>query len=383
MNRPRATRLIFGAAALGLSGLTLSLVSPGCTTTTGNPTATTTPAPTNTPNPTATPAATSTPTLPPNPGDVYVGYVNGVYGTIVVNSAVNTIVATLPVVGEMALTPNGSRLYVAGGPLSAFDTLTNGLVAAIPPGSYGFVTAHPGGARIYGSNWGIGSLVVADVLSNTVVATVSVPNSIRRPVCTPNGSWVYVPSSNASGSVLVLNAATNAIVATVPVGSFGCYADVAPNGSFVYVGNWGSTDVSVIQTSTQTVVATIPVSIPLVSIGVSPNGSFVYVGAYNALVRIDAATNTVGASTGLGGVYFSFTPNGSYLYVAASSLTVLDVATTAIVATLPISVGPVAVLPPGSTVYAAGNDIYAINTASNAIVATIPVGGVPYTIAVR
>jgi len=101
----------------------------------------------------------------------------------VIDTAINTVVATVPVgfsPSGVAITPDGTRAYVTGSPVSVIDTATNTVVATLP----------------------VGGSVVA---------------------ITPDGTHAYVANSfrqtSFSGSVSVIDTATNTEVATVPVGS--------------------------------------------------------------------------------------------------------------------------------------------------------------------
>src|SRR5205807_3534212 len=118
----------------------------------------------------------------------------------VIDLATNTVVATIPVeesidpfliysprLYAVLVSPDGSRAYVPAveynpllGPsyiISVIDTATNTVVATIPtPGVNRYLAISPDGTRLYGSDGhpGVGFHVI-DTSTNSVVATISTP----------------------------------------------------------------------------------------------------------------------------------------------------------------------------------------------------------------
>lgn len=272
----------------------------------------------------------------------------------VINTASNTVVATVPVGGTgggIAVTPNNSFVYVPDG------------------------------------NFPSGSVHVISTATNTVVATVPVGSSPRAVAITPNGAFAYVAGG---GSVWVINTATNAVVATVPVGCNPFGIAITPNGAFAYVANQCSSNVSVISTATNSVVATIPIGeLFVMAVTITPNGAVVYVVGLGSVWVIDATTNTVVATVpSAGGFGIAITPNGALAYVAGSdgSLRVIDTTTNTIVTTVsPGGYGThlyaVAITPDGAFAYVTdyqtaqgAGKVWVVSTATNSVVASVPVG---------
>jgi YVTN family beta-propeller protein len=112
----------------------------------------------------------------------------------------------------------------------------------------------------------------------------------------------------------------------------------------------------------------------------------------NTVSVIDVATRAVTATIAVGSGPFgvAVTPDGSKVYVSNSNdetVSVIDVATSAVTATIAVGSVPdgVAVTPDGSKVYVAnydGNAVSVIATATNTVTATIPVGNSPMGLAV-
>jgi YVTN family beta-propeller protein len=98
----------------------------------------------------------------------------------VIDTATNTVTATVPEVGGrpgVAVTPDGTRVYVANGPssVSVIDTATNTVTATVGVGDGPFgVAVTPDGARVYVPNWVSGDVSVIDTATNTVTTTVPV-----------------------------------------------------------------------------------------------------------------------------------------------------------------------------------------------------------------
>jgi YVTN family beta-propeller protein len=155
-----------------------------------------------------------------------------------------------------------------------------------------------------------------------------------------------------------------------------------------YIANELSDNVTVIDTRTNTVVGS-PTTVgnsPW-GVAVAPDGVEVYVANINSgtVSVIDARTNTVTATFHAGSNPYgvAVSPDGSRLYVMndllPATVTVLDAATGATVATIPIASGNtaagIAVLPDGSKVYApllcCNAAAAVIDPMTNAVIATI------------
>ncbi len=114
--------------------------------------------------------------------------------------------------------------------------------------------------------------------------------------------------------------------------------------------------------------------------------------ADNTVSVIDTATNAVVATIPVGGfpLGVAITPDGTRAYVTnqeSNTISVIDTATNTVVATIPVGGGPngVAITPDGTGAYVTdlfSDSVSVIDTATNTVVATIPVGGSPDQIAI-
>jgi len=109
---------------------------------------------------------------------------------------------------------------------------------------------------------------VIDTATNTVIATITIPNSVNTVALavSPDGSKIYVTNNN-SGNVSVIATGTNTVIATIAVGLNPLGVAVTPDNSKVYVANEGSGTVSAIDTATNAVTAMIPVGVEPVAFG--------------------------------------------------------------------------------------------------------------------
>jgi YVTN family beta-propeller protein len=242
----------------------------------------------------------------------------------VIDTATNTLTATIPVGlpqncgltcphTAVAVSPDGGKVYVTNGFLantvSVIDTATNTVTATIPSPSPLGVAVTPDGSKVYVAN-GLfnGTVSVIDTTTNTVSSTITAGVGPFGLAVSPDGSKVYV-TNELNCTVSVIDTATNTVSATIPFScfpfpSFPTGVVVIPDGSKVYVANSGSfpSTVSVIDTATNTVSATVPVGLGPVGVAVNPDGSKVYVAdeSANTVSVIDTAANTVMATIPVG-----------------------------------------------------------------------------------
>lgn len=283
--------------------------------------------------------------------------------------------------------------------VSVINTATNTVVATVPVGSNPFAVAiAPDGTMAYVTNNNDSTVSVINTATNTVVATVPVGGPPLGVAVTPNGAFAYVANTSAN-TVSVINTATNTVVATVSAGTDPNGVVITPSGAFAYVVN--DQAVSVISTATNTVVATVPVpggfGTDGPGVAMTPNGAFAYVsiGGGNISVvstttnTLTATVSTTGNTRGSNLYYVAFTPNGAFGYAAVAGFNEVAVfdTTNTVVATVPAGSFPVgvAITPNGGFAYVTNqndNTVSVINTAANTVVATVPVGAKPFGVAI-
>jgi DNA-binding beta-propeller fold protein YncE len=201
------------------------------------------------------------------------------------------------------------------------------------------------------------------------------------------GPFAYIGSSENLGGgqfarrVVVLDTTTHKIVATIPVSSSPTYLAVAPSGALVLGTAFGSGadgrfhDIHVIDAQSQTLVTTTDEVSNPAGVAFAPDGQSAYVVSSDpespAVVVVDPASGTVLDEIALGSIgltasAIAITPDGSTAYVTPFaprgsedrfSLSVIDLATQTVTATIPLPcpnyclVQDVAITPDATRVY--------------------------------
>jgi len=307
-------------------------------------------------------------------------------GTVsVIDTRTNTVIGSPIPVGDVpwgvAVSPDGRKVYVTNiysGTVSVIDTRTNTAVATFPAGRYPLgVAVSPDGARLYVANDNSAASTITVINAETGATIAAIPtgngngNSTAGVTVSPDGKKVYaVNLSTGEDTVSVINAATNAVVATISTpGKWNAYqAAFSPDGTKAYlsqtqISSTAAPVLTVIDVATSTVVDTIVLGNPggtLVDatdgVVVSPDGKRVYV------------VNDLLAS------------GQSFIY---SQVSVIDTATDAIVAAIPINANAsagISITPDGTKLYVINtfaNSVTVVDTRTNATTAVIPVGSFP------
>ena len=180
---------------------------------------------------------------------------NGSNNVTVIDTGTKGVVATIAVGAQpqgIAITPDGQFAYVtnlASNTVSVISTTSNTVVASVPVPFAGMDAITPDGRFVYVTNQSDpnGTVTVIDTASNTVVTGAGLPIIVQRApfgvAVTPDGSFVYV-ANRFSDHLSVIDPATNSVAATVPVpdplvfGSFiGPNVIVAPGGPLLISGD--------------------------------------------------------------------------------------------------------------------------------------------------
>jgi YVTN family beta-propeller protein len=289
-----------------------------------------------------------------------------------------THVAAFTTLGPLAISPDGTKLYISG--------------QTAPPQPQG--------------------LLVIDPATLAVMATVPVAGGAAVAV-TPNGQFVYIPTLIVEPwaiGVTVVSTATNTVVATIPLdsknGELGVTnIQISPDGSTALVSEYSSHTnvaapvVSVIQTSTNQVVGSIalPAEATPGAIVFSPGGKFAYVIGNNVVVDVVnvSSRKTVSQMTALGNVSgLAISPDGKTLLCPNSGTTqaaVVDPTGGATPAGIPLGAmnpnttsaalldfGGAAASPDGTRVYMTNDfsgNVSVIDTAFHTTLASVPVCG--------
>jgi len=277
----------------------------------------------------------------------------------VIDTANNLVTATLFVglgPSSVAVDPSGARVYVveAHG-VSIIDTATKSVAGFIPleGGFLGGVAVNPEGTRLYvvDQNPGPGRVLVVDIATRSVIATVPVGRNPGHVAMSPVGARIYV-TNIFSNNVSVIDTTTNSIEATITVGEEPVGVDVNRAGTRVYVANRNSSSVSVIDAATNTVIATTAVGSAPTGVAVDPVGPRVYVsnrdgGLPSTVSIIDTTTNVVSGTVkvGIAPLGVDVDQTGTRVYVAnalSNSVSVIDTSANTVIATVAVGNLPTA-----------------------------------------
>jgi YVTN family beta-propeller protein len=243
------------------------------------------------------------------------------------------VVTGLDCPDSVALTPDGSRIYVGTGctdtdTVHIIDTATDTLsatsfTAGKGPGP---ISIAPDGATGYVSNDASATVSEFDTTSNTVLRSISVGNEPAGSAITPDGAKLYVANFQ-DNTVSVIATAFHSVTKTIPVGSQPIAVGITPDGNWAYVVNRDILDpagtVSIIDTATDSVAKTLTVGNTPVSVGITPDGAQPYVANFGdgTVSVLDISNQTVAKTLTVGGF-----PNGAVVVpdeapVAAISVT--------------------------------------------------------------
>ncbi|MGV0716075.1 Ig-like domain-containing protein [Mycolicibacterium sp. XJ662] len=269
-------------------------------------------------------------------------------------------------VGASAISPDGTRLYVARGEggsdtIGVIDTATNREVAAITGlrDASGMVFS-PDGKRLYVANtFALKRYVsVIDTATNKEIATIEegvFPSGSMA--ISADGTRLYV-SNAARNNVNVIDTSTNKVTGNIAVNG-SVYFN--PDHTRLYV--VGRSTVSILDPATHAVTSTFDMPPRFTNIAFSPDGTRIYVGnQHHDVVALDAVTGKVLGAVNTGGppAAVAASPDGKRVYATSSNfrgikpkLTVIDTATFKAVTTIPMDWYPVAlsITPDSKKVY--------------------------------
>jgi gliding motility-associated-like protein len=318
-------------------------------------------------------------------------------GTIPSFTAINT--GSSPVVAHITATPAplpGSAYIInfMDATVSVADLTTNSVIATIPVAfAPGDAVASYDGSRVYISGGGFGQITVINTLTRSVVGIINAgteeiyTNDLRFMAINRQGTRLYA-ALEASNSIQVINTITNSIISNIslnghtPVG-----ITISPDGGKLYLNMQADNQIWVIDIATETITAKITVGTIGQQTAISPDGTKLYVLDFNSyrLVVINTQTNQIS-----GGVQLNSFPqqvavsdDGKRIYVTNESgdyVFVIDALTNTITGSAPAGDSPQAVAFSGDGARAyvtnlSTGGLTVINTATNTVTTTIPAIG--------
>jgi len=256
---------------------------------------------------------------------LYAYVANSLDNTVsVVNTSDDLPVATIPVGAnpfEAVATPDGRHVYVVDDSgVQVIDTATNTVTATIPGVGGPNLAFSPTGATAYLVERDYGAVAVIDTATEQVSGTISlagIKGFAWDIAISPDGKRAYVTFTN--GHLAIIDTATHAIVKSVTVPFYAGGIAVSPDGSRLYLvdvpGAGG--DLSVLNAKSGAVVATIPVGPDPIDVALSADGRQAYIAdsSVNMLTQVDTKTDKVTATwaTYSGGWFVAVAGGSAYV----------------------------------------------------------------------
>ncbi len=281
-------------------------------------------------------------------------------------------IATIPLrtrASGIALSPDGSALYIGGDQLTAVDTANNSTIfqvyiTQIASG----VAVSPDGSRVYMGDYYESTLDIFDVGKRRVIARVPTGFRPLTVALSPDGGASYVAASGSS-TVSQIDESTGAVVTKAEAGSEPINVHILPAGNFILAVNAYSSNVSVLSTHPFQRLTNIPTGyLPMASV-LSPDGTRLYVSNYDATITvidtlhqtvIDTIMTAPNHSTLAYGMAISSTGRTLYAltgYNSFQGILVIDTATDAILKSIPVfgDIAAIALGPLNDVAYISGN----------------------------
>jgi YVTN family beta-propeller protein len=321
---------------------------------------------------------------------------------LIIDAATGTVVDTVispgGIIGAIALSADGSRLY-ASGDFFAMDISTRALVLRGPHTGTFDISVTPDGKMAYLPRFNTVPfrMAVVDTATGAVRTTVQLGCNARAfglfigpssgppvsPTPTPGASYPFVYVVNSySDSVTASYVGSGALFDGIEVGFEPQGMAVRRDGRQAVVTNWGGHSISLIDTVRRVAVAAIQVGERPFDVVVAPDGSTAYVALLSrpgGVDVVDLDARRVRTTLPLGPTArLAISPDGRRLYVANGDVSVIDTASDATLATLPtVAAGALSVSPDGATLYAStSSSVLAIDIASMQPATMLPMGGI-------
>lgn len=197
-------------------------------------------------------------------------------------------------VSDIVLSADQRYAYVpVGFGVDIFDLANQSLLTTISTVAYPqAVAVSPDGTQLYIAETGTNALVIADLFSFTIIATIPVGSDPQDVVVTADGQFAYL-SNYDDGTVSVVNIPLQSVVATIPVGTRPIGIALTLDENLAYVANSQSGTVSVIDLDTNMVVSTITGLSRVRHIVITEDGTTAYIGTERGVYVLNIETNNI------------------------------------------------------------------------------------------
>ena len=188
-----------------------------------------------------------------------------------------------------------------------------------------------------------GSVLALDAATLEDRGVVAVGEGPAEVTFSPNGKYAFV-ANGASGSVTVIDVATKAVVKTIPVGAGPVGAWQASNG-VAYVDNEEAKTLTAIDTATLAVKLTYDLGFTPAYVALAPDGMLWVTDTDHGKVVInmpdmDMVHGEIETGAGAHAIAFAGTKTGYISNQEAGTVSVIDVATSRVIETIPVGSKP-------------------------------------------
>jgi len=157
---------------------------------------------------------------------------------------------------DVVFTPDSARAYVVNrdATVSVINTATNAVANTISIGTTNYydcggMAITPDGSRLYVTRYDSDKVSIIDTASNTLVGSpITVGGRPARIRVAPDNSRVYFLSADGA-SLAVVSRTTNSLLLTIPIGVYPSEMTIKPDGSEIYVADSDDNAVWVIKTT--------------------------------------------------------------------------------------------------------------------------------------
>lgn len=212
-------------------------------------------------------------------------YLGGMIKVWVVDVAENRVVKEIPIDGRdpdlLAATPDSRFLYVgswASRRVLVVRTEDNVVVDTLDfPYPVGDIEVSPDGSRLYVSAW---KIYVLQAYDNAVVDSIAVGRYAVKLAILPDGTRLYASTAGEAGLVYAIDVQGNTVGDSIVIGRGVDDICLLPDGRFAYTASHSDSSVQVVRTSDDSVVGRIQIGFPPTGLKAHPDGSRVYITGY-------------------------------------------------------------------------------------------------------
>ncbi len=224
------------------------------------------------------------------------------------NSVINTIPFSAGDCSGIVYNSTNNRFYIAkhnNGPISVYDASTDTYITEIAiTGVLEDLALNPNGSKLYVAVRNVSpnnNITIIDTASNTVSTSIPVSYEPTGVAINSTNTRIYVTGSDTN-LVNVYDASTNSLITSTVVGNQPNTVRTSITAGKIYTLGNSSDTISILDDSTDKVINTIPVVKNPYRLAVDPNSQtdlYILTIGSNTVTRVDTRTNSVTAIIGV------------------------------------------------------------------------------------